>query len=116
IAADAQKVVSVLEKRQADGLALSAGEKASLTKARVDYEKNKNGTSIVGLDKPLFPLRHPGIVSIPLGFFAAILVAFSFPSAREEERFDELLVRQQTGYRIADFIEDEQRRLRLVSS
>jgi cation/acetate symporter len=116
IAADAQKVVSLLEKRQAEGLVLSVVEKRSVDKARVDYEKNKDGLSIVGLDKPLFPLKNPGIVSIPLGFAAAILVAFAFPSTREEERFDELLVRQQTGYRITDFIEDEQRRLRLVSS
>lgn len=107
IAADAQKVMQVLEKRQADGLGLSVGEKASLVKARSEYEKNKDGLSIVGLDKPLFPLKNPGIVSIPMGFLAAILVAFAFPSAREEERFDELLVRQQTGYRITDFIEDK---------
>ncbi len=116
IAADAQRVISVLEKRQSENMILPAREKASLEKARIDYEKNKEGVSIVGLDKPLFPLKNPGIVSIPLGFMAAILVAFVFPSPREEERFDELLVRQQTGYRIVDFIEDEQRQLRIVSS
>jgi cation/acetate symporter len=116
VATNAQKMISSLERRQAEGLVLSVEDKRLLDKARVDYGKNKDGLSIVGLDKPLFPLKNPGIVSIPLGFAAAILVAFAFPSAREEERFDELLVRQQTGYRIADFIEDEQRRLRLISS
>jgi cation/acetate symporter len=107
VAADAQKVITVLEKRQAEGLVLSAGEKASLEKAKMNYEKNKDGLSIVGLDEPLFPLKHPGIASIPLGFAAAILVAFAFPSPREEKQFNELLVRQHTGYRINDFIEDK---------
>lgn len=116
IATDAQKMISTLEKRQADGLVLSEDEKRLLGKARLDYENNKDGLSLVGLDKPLFPLKNPGIVSIPLGFTAAVLVAFAFPSKREEERFDELLVRQMTGYRVADFIEDEKRQLRLVSS
>lgn len=116
IATNAQKMISSFEKRQAEGLVLSPEEKRLLEEARLNYEKNKGGVSIVGLDKPLFPLKNPGIVSIPLGFAAAILVAFAFPSSREEERFDELLVRQLTGYRVTDFIEDEQRQLRLVCS
>lgn len=107
VAAYAQTVVSVLEKRHAEGLVLSAAEKGALEKARLDYDNNKDGLSIVGLDKPLFPLKNPGIVSIPLGFLAAVLVAFAFPSGGEEEKFDELLIRQQTGYRIADVIEEE---------
>ncbi len=107
VAADAQKVISALENRQAEGLVLSEGEKASLDKAKLTYEKNKDGLSVVGLDEPLFPLKHPGIASIPLGFAAAILVAFAFPSPLEEKRFNELLVRQQTGYGIVDFIEDK---------
>jgi cation/acetate symporter len=108
VAAKAKNVISVLEKRQAEGLALSHGEMASLDKAKLDYEKNKDGLSIVGLDEPLFPLKNPGIVSIPLGFAAALLVAFAFSSPREEEQFSELLVRQHTGYRIVDFTEEEE--------
>jgi cation/acetate symporter len=107
IAADAQKVITVLEKRQAEGLDLSESETGALTKARLDYDNNKDGLSIVGLDKPLFPLKNPGILSIPFGFLAAVLVAFAFPSGGEEEKFTELLVRQQTGYRIADVMEEE---------
>ncbi len=107
VAADAMKVVSVLEKRQAEGIALTPGEKSSLDKAKLNYEKNKDGVSIVGLEEPLFPLKNPGIASIPLGFIAALLVAFAFPSPREEDRFDELLVRQQTGYRIVDFTDEK---------
>lgn len=51
----------------------------------------------MGLDKPLFTLKNPGIISIPLGFMAAILGALLFPSKRSEEMFDEIYVRQDTG-------------------
>jgi cation/acetate symporter len=105
-AESAKKIVEVLEKKQADEGTLSLAERSSLDKARLDYEQNKDGVSLVGLDKPLFPLKNPGIVSIPLGFLAAVLIALSFPSVREEEMFDELLVRQQTGAGVEDLIED----------
>ncbi len=108
MAASAQNTISVLEKRQSAGTALSPAETKLLEQARADYEKNKDGLSIVGLDKPLFPLKNPGIVSIPLGFMAAVLVAFAFPSRGEEEGFDELLVRQQTGLGITELIEEEE--------
>jgi cation/acetate symporter len=38
---------------------------------------------------------------VPVGFLAAILGTFLFGSRREEERFDELFIRQNTGYSIA---------------
>ncbi|MBI5252000.1 MAG: cation acetate symporter [Desulfomonile tiedjei] len=97
IAAADQKIITTLEKKQTEGVTLSDKDKASLEKAKVSYEKNKDGTSIVGLDKPLFPLRVPAIVCIPAGLFAAIFFALLFPSKREEEAFDELYVRQNTG-------------------
>jgi cation/acetate symporter len=106
-AESAKQTVQVLEQRQTAGETLSATDKAALEKAKADYERNKNGVSLVGLDKPLFPLKHPGIVSIPLGFLAAILIAFAFPSLTEEERFDEVLVRQQTGLGILDLVDDK---------
>ena len=97
IAAGDQKIVQTLEKKQADGATLTDADKTNLAKAKASYEKNKDGTSVLGLDKPLFPLKVPAIVCIPAGLLAAILFALLFPSKREEDMFDELYVRQVTG-------------------
>jgi cation/acetate symporter len=103
IAADAKKVVSVLEKKQLEsGGVLADKELKALEKARGDYEKNKDGKSLVGLDAPLFPLKNPAILSVPVGFLAAIFGTFLFGSRREEDMFDELYIRQNTGYGVAD--------------
>jgi cation/acetate symporter len=97
IAAGNQKVITTLEKQQAEGVTLTDKQQAELQKAKQSYEKNKDGTSLLGLDKPLFPLRVPAIVCIPAGLIAAIVFALLFPSKREEDGFDELYVRQTTG-------------------
>ncbi|GLI39362.1 cation acetate symporter [Geobacter hydrogenophilus] len=102
IAADAKKVVDQLETKQASGVALADKELKALVKARADYAKNRDGKSLVGLDAPLFPLKNPAILSIPVGFLAAIAGTFLFGSRREEEKFDELYIRQNTGYGMAD--------------
>jgi len=54
-------------------------------------------TSLVGLEKPLFELRNPGLISIPLGFLAVILGSLLYRDKRAEEMWDELYVRQNTG-------------------
>jgi cation/acetate symporter len=77
----------------------------ALDKARKDYDINKDGTSMMGLDKPLFTLMNPGIVSIPLGFLAAVFGCLAFPSRRSEEMFDEIYVRQNTGIGMAKAID-----------
>ncbi|RNC73172.1 MAG: cation acetate symporter [Desulfuromonadales bacterium] len=105
VAADAQKVVVVLEKKQAEGAMLNEKELKDLDKARKDFEANKDGKSILGLDAPLFSLKNPGVVSIPLGFIVAILATLAFPSRRAEEMFDELYVRQNTGIGMAKAID-----------
>lgn len=46
---------------------------------------------------PIFPLENPGIVSIPLGFLAAILGTVMTREPGAEARFDELVVRANTG-------------------
>ncbi len=97
IAGDAKKIVSVLEKKQLEGVALVEKDLKTLEKARSDYAKNKDGKSIIGLDAPLFPLKNPGIVTVPLGFLAAIIGCLAFRDRRSEETFDELYVRQNTG-------------------
>lgn len=101
IAADAKKIVDTLEKKQAEGATLAEKDLGALQKARVDYAKNKDGKSMVGLDAPLFPLKNPGIVSIPLGFIAAIFGCLLMRDRRAEEMFDEVYVRQNTGIGIA---------------
>ena len=100
IAADAQKIVEVLEKKQASGVVLPEKDLKALEKARADYASNKNGTSLVGLDAPLFNLKNPGIISVPFGFLVTIAATLLFGNRREEEMFDELFARQTTGYGI----------------
>src|SRR3954467_1752439 len=46
---------------------------------------------------PIFPLENPGILSIPLGFLAAILGTLFSHEPRAEARFAELSVRANTG-------------------
>jgi cation/acetate symporter len=53
--------------------------------------------SLLGLDAPWFPLRNPGIVSIPFGFACAVLGSLLWPDARARERWAECYVRQHTG-------------------
>ena len=101
VAADAKKIVETLEKKMAGGAVLADKEVKVLEKSRVDYEKNKNGTSMVGLDKPIFPLKNPGIFSVPIGFLAAVFGCLLFRDRRAEDMFAEIDVRQNTGLGIA---------------
>ena len=108
VAAGAKKVVDAMEKKQAalpPGTTLSELDLKALEKGRKDYEANKDGKSIMGLDKPILKLKNPGIISIPLGFLAAILGTLLFPSRRSEEMFDEIYVRQNTGIGMAKAID-----------
>ncbi|MDD2365702.1 MAG: cation acetate symporter [Desulfuromonadaceae bacterium] len=106
VADGAKKVVAAMEKKQAElppGATLSEKDAKSLAKAKVDSQLT--GTSMMGLEKPLFTLKNPGIVSIPLGFIAAILGCLMFPNKRSEEMFDEVYVRQNTGLGMAKAID-----------
>ena len=47
--------------------------------------------------KAWFPLENPGIVSIPLGFLGAILGTLLSHEPSSEHKFNELLVRSNTG-------------------
>jgi len=106
VAAGAKKVVAAMEKKQAAlpiGQTLSEKDTKALAKAKVD--ELKDGTSMMGLEKPIFTLKNPGIISIPLGFIAAILGCLMFPNKRSEEMFDEVYVRQNTGLGMAKAVE-----------
>ena len=113
VKAAAQKVIDGTPAKMAPITeALASGDAAKVTKAEKDkaaldkavgtakanLEKFKgDDTSIVGLEKPLFDLRNPGLISIPLGFLAVILGSLMYRDKRAEDMWDELYVRQNTG-------------------
>jgi cation/acetate symporter len=108
VAKGAMKTVQGLEKKQAalpPGATLSEKDLKDLDKARKDYETNKDGKSVMGLDEPILKLKNPGIFSIPLGFIAAILGTLAFPSRKAEEMWDEIYVRQNTGIGMAKAVD-----------
>ncbi|MBI3902508.1 MAG: cation acetate symporter [Nitrosomonadales bacterium] len=76
---------------------IAATEKAK-AKAEGDLKKFEGETaSIMGLEKPFFLLKNPGLISIPLGFLMVILFSLFTRDKRSEEMWDELYVRQNTG-------------------
>jgi len=107
VAKGAEKVIVAMEKKQAalpPGATLDVKDTKALEKARKDV-LGKDGKSIMGLSEPILKLKNPGIISIPLGFIAAILGALMFPNRRSEEMFDEVYVRQNTGLGMAKAID-----------
>ncbi|MEP7183129.1 MAG: cation acetate symporter, partial [Betaproteobacteria bacterium] len=77
--------------------ALTGAEKG-LTTAKGTLDRYKgDDTSLVGLEKPWFELRNPGLYSIPLGFLAVIIGSLLYRDKRAEDMWDELYVRQNTG-------------------
>ena len=75
----------------------------SIAKANEDLAKfNNQTTSIMGLEKPLFRLKNPGIISIPLGFLMVILFSLLTRDKRAEDLWEELYVRQNTGLHVED--------------
>ena len=75
-----------------------AGAKKDLAAAQDTLKMYANdNTSIVGLEKPLFPLRNPGILSIPLGFLAVFVFSLFYRDQRADSMWEELYVRSNTG-------------------
>jgi cation/acetate symporter len=75
---------------------------AAVEKTKASAEATIKGlggatTSLVGLSEPVFPLRNPGIISIPLGFLAVIIGSLLSRDRRAEEMWEELYVRSNTG-------------------
>jgi len=76
---------------------LAALDKA-VKKARDDVAKVEGKTtSLMGLEKPLFTLKNPGIISIPLGFLAVLLGSLLFADRRSLAMWPEVYARQNTG-------------------
>jgi cation/acetate symporter len=99
-------------KRSAIDAALASGDAAVIDKANTELkaldkavQKAKDDmakvegkeVSIMGLEKPLFTLKNPGIISIPLGFLAVLLGSLLFRDKRSEELWPEVYARQNTG-------------------
>ena len=74
-----------------------------IAKAKEDLTKYQHQTtSMMGLEKPLFRLKNPGIISIPLGFLMVILFSLLTRDKRSEDLWEELYVRQNTGLHVED--------------
>ena len=90
-AADQDKIKAAIDKSEK----AKAAAEARITAIGPDR------TSIMGLEKPWFELRNPGLFSIPLGFLAVILGSLLYRDKRSEDMWDELYVRQNTGLLLA---------------
>lgn len=63
----------------------------------VDPSGAANATRHLIQARPWFPLENVGIASVPLGFLAAIIATLLGREPEAENRFNELIVRAQTG-------------------
>ena len=80
--------------------ALAALDKA-VAKANADIAKWGDArTSFMGLEEPLFSLKNPGIVSIPLGFLAVLLGSLLTRDPRALATWNEVYARQNTGIQV----------------
>jgi cation/acetate symporter len=67
----------------------------AVAKANADIAKWADSqTSFMGLEEPWFPLKNPGIISIPLGFLAVLFGSLLFRDRRAESLWNEVYVRQ----------------------
>jgi cation/acetate symporter len=76
---------------------IAAQDKAKAVALDAIAKLGDDRTSMVGLEKPLFNLKNPGLISIPLGFFCVFLGSILYRDRRAEAMWDELYVRQNTG-------------------
>jgi cation/acetate symporter len=101
-AAKREAIATTLASGDATLMAKATKDAAALDKAvkkANDDMKKVEGqqTSFMGLEKPMFELKNPGIISIPLGFLAVILFSLFGRDKRAEEMWDEVYARQVTG-------------------
>ncbi len=55
------------------------------------------GPGVRGAERAVFPLENPGILSIPIGFLGAVVATLLTREPAAEQRYNELLVRANTG-------------------
>jgi len=89
------KAVKAAAQKVLDGAA-STEEQKVRAKATLERLKGEE-RSLVGLERPWFELRNPGLISIPLGFLAVILGSLLYRDKRAETMWEELYARQNTG-------------------
>ena len=113
VKAAAHKVIDAAEsKRAAATEALTSADAAvaakaakdlaaldkSVAKANADLAKwAHDETSFMGLEKPAFELKNPGLISIPIGFLGVIFGSLLFRDRRAEQMWNEVYARQNTG-------------------
>ena len=86
--------VKDIEKAKKDAAKLEK----DIKKAQEDLAKvEAQTTSMVGLEKPFFLLKNPGLISIPLGFLVVMIMSLLTRDKRAEDMWEELYVRQNTG-------------------
>jgi cation/acetate symporter len=56
------------------------------------------------MSQPLFPLKNPGIVTIPIGFLGAIFGTFCFEKHEEDIPFQEFEILSQTGISVKKMV------------
>jgi cation/acetate symporter len=76
---------------------LVAAKKDLATSEATLKRLGSDDTSLVAWRSPLFDLRNPGIISIPLGFLAVFIGSLLYRDQRAEDMWDELYVRSNTG-------------------
>jgi cation/acetate symporter len=79
------------------GKDIAAAQKAKKAAEDTIGALGASNTSLVGLEKPLYPLKNPGLVSIPIGFLAVFLFSLLYRDERALGMWDELYVRSNTG-------------------
>ena len=74
----------------------------AVKKANDDLAKwGDETTSFMGLEKPWFELKNPGLISIPLGFLGVFLGSLLVRDRRAESMWDEVYARQNVGIQVA---------------
>jgi cation/acetate symporter len=76
---------------------IAASEKARQAAQGAISALGGAATNMVGLEKPLYPLKNPGLASIPIGFLAVFLFSLLYRDERALAMWDELHVRANTG-------------------
>ena len=96
--ADADLAAATTDASKAAATRARTGVDKDVAAAQATLERFKGeDRSMVGLERPLFELRNPGLISIPLGFLAVIIGSLLWRDKRSEDMWDELYARQNTG-------------------
>lgn len=71
--------------------------KIAAAEAEVARLQQGSQTSLIGLTRPLIPLRNPGIISIPVGFLLVFLGSLLSRKRSEDEVWNNMRIRRLTG-------------------